>query len=40
MPSDNGVVAEARLLIGLEMSTVQESFEDYKETVENEIRDR
>ena len=40
MPSDNGVVAEARLRIGLKMSAVQELFEDYKEKVENAIRDR
>ena len=40
MPADNNVVAEARLLIGLDMVLVQDIFEEYKETVDNAIRDR
>jgi hypothetical protein len=40
MPADNKVVAEVRLLIGLHMVLVQDIFEDYKETVDNAIRDR
>jgi hypothetical protein len=40
MPSDNGVVAEARLKIGVDMPTVAPLFEEYKERVDNVIRDR
>eukprot|EP01046_Picozoa_sp_COSAG06_P056066 COSAG06_NODE_10494_length_1671_cov_1.410941_4_plen_41_part_00 len=40
MPSDNGVVAEARLKIGVDMPTVASLFEEYKERVDNVIRDR
>ena len=40
MPAENDVVAEARLLIGLRMVPVQDIFEDYKEKVDNAVRDR
>jgi hypothetical protein len=40
MPAENGVVAEARLQIGLEMPLVEKLFQDYKEKIDNEVRDR
>lgn len=40
MPAENDVVGEARLLIGLRMVPVQDIFEDYKEKVDNAVRDR